>query len=278
MRWIIENFTGDNGYEDLIAEVRKQGYDCDVLDITNHFDLKVNPKDECVVFQGSIQLAAKLKAELDTCYPVAWNTMDNYLCTKYYPKLGKYLFNDTYVMIPACELERQKWDFYRWLGKEAMLFVRPDCGDKSFKGGLIDLQDFDKEWERNYNYGMSRDEIVIVSSPKNMLGEWRFICTDEKEIIACSSYMFHGQRTYVPSAPQGATDLVKEILEVGYYPDRVFTVDIVMDNDENFWLMELNSFSSAGTYGCKKEPIVRRVSEIAQDDWNSRLDSNKKID
>ena len=37
--WIIENFAGDNGYEDLIAEVRKQGMTCHVLDITNHFDL-----------------------------------------------------------------------------------------------------------------------------------------------------------------------------------------------------------------------------------------------
>ena len=62
--WIVENFAGDNGYEDLIAEVRKQGMTCHVLDITNHFDLNQKVvKDlagDVVVFQGSIQMFRKL--------------------------------------------------------------------------------------------------------------------------------------------------------------------------------------------------------------------------
>jgi hypothetical protein len=64
--------------------------------------------------------------------------------------------------------------------------------------------------------------------------------------------------------------LCEQILNVGWYPDPVFTVDICEDSDQNYWLMEINSFTSAGTYAAKKEPIVRRVSEIALEQWKNK--------
>ena len=82
-----------------------------------------------------------------------------------------------------------------------------------------------------------------------------------------SSYRYQGLLTRIPSAPHGATEKCKELLEVGYYPDNVFCIDIAQDNDGNFWMMELTSFSSAGLYATKKEPIVNRVSEIAMEDY-----------
>ena len=109
--------------------------------------------------------------------------------------------------------------------------------------------------------------MLIISTPKNIIGEWRYIVTDKKEILGCSSYMYHGNRTYVPNAPPKATKLVNEILENGWYPDPVFTVDICEDNDGNHWLMEMNSFTSAGTYAASKTPIVKRISEIAFKEW-----------
>ena len=93
--WLIENFTGDNGYEELIAEVKRQGMPCHVLDISNHFDLKPNliQPNDCVVFQGSIQLFRKLKVELPA-FPIGWMTDNNYLCSQYYRHFQKFLFNN----------------------------------------------------------------------------------------------------------------------------------------------------------------------------------------
>ena len=45
-------------------------------------------------------------------------------------------------------------------------------------------------------------------------------------------------------------------------------IDVCETNEGNFYLLELNSFSSAGLYACKKELIVKRVSEIALEDYN----------
>jgi hypothetical protein len=268
--WLIENFTGDNGYEELIAEVRNQGMTCHVLDITNHFDLKPNliKSGECVVFQGSIQLFRKLKKEL-LAYPIGWMTDENYHCSDYYGHFQKFLFNDKHVMATVANVKANKWFFYSTFGKEAMIYIRPNGGDKSFTGQLLDLEDFDRFWNDMRN-GSKDSDLIIVSSPKNITGEWRFICTNKKEILGVSLYKYQDQRTYIPSAPEKATNLVKEILEVGYYPDPIFTIDICEDGDGNYWMMEMNSFTNAGTYAAKKEPIVKRVSEIAEEEWLAR--------
>lgn len=267
-KWLIENFTGDNGYEDLIAEVRNQGMECVVLNITNHFELKpgrIEP-GECVVFQGSIQLFKKCRTELGA-YPIWWMTDENYLCSRYYPHFQRFLFNDIHVFCTVEGLIANKWRIYSSFGKEATIFVRPDGGDKTFTGQILDLQDFDKFWNNAIACNAKKGDLVVVSTPKTIRGEWRFICTSDKDILGTSLYQYNGQRTYVPSAPEKATALVKEILAVGWYPDPVFTVDICEDTDGNYWLMEMNSFTSAGTYAAPKGPIVKKVSEIAEAQW-----------
>ena len=273
--WIIENFTGDNGYEELIEEDKNQGHKVIVLNITNHFELNPNliEQNGCVIFQGSIQLFRKLKTEL-TLTPLGWMTDQNYLCSRYYPHFQKFLFNDRHVFTTVAGLKHNKWWFYSSFGKEAIIYVRPDGGDKTFTGQLLDLQDFDKFWNNKVVCNVSDEDLVIVSTPKNVIGEWRFIVTDQKEILGTSLYNYQGQRTYVPSAPEKATALCKQILDVGWHPDPVFTIDICEDSDQNYWLMEINSFTSAGTYAAPKVSIVKRVSEIALKEWK---DHNQNI-
>jgi hypothetical protein len=263
-KWLIEDFTQDSWYRDLIKEVKKQGMECVVLDISNHFELKPGliKDNDCVVFQGSIQLFRKLKKELPA-YPLGWMTDENYLCSKYYGYVQQYLFNDKHVFTTLANLKQNKWWFYGIFGKEALIYVRPDNGGKTFTGQLLDLQDFDKFFEDDTRCDCKPTDLIVVSTPKNIRGEWRFVCMSNKEILGSSLYKYNDQRTYVPSAPEKATKLVKEILEIGWYPDPVFTVDVCEDNDGNYWLMEFNSFTSAGTYAVPKGPIVKRVSDLA---------------
>ena len=270
--WLIEDFTQDSWYRDLIKEVKKQGMECVVLDITNHFDLKPGliKDNDCVVFQGSIQLFRKLKKELPA-YPLGWMTDHNYLCSQYYRHFHKYLFNNKHCFSTVSALKDNKWFFYAAFGKEALIYVRPNGGDKAFTGQLLDLKDFDAFWEDDVKCNAKEVDLVVVSTPKNSRGEWRYICTSKKEIIGTSLYRYQGQQTYIPSAPEKATALCKEILELGWYPDPVFTIDIVEDMDGNYWLLEINSFTAAGPYAAKKDLIVKRVSEIAVEEYGRRM-------
>lgn len=272
-KWLIENFLEhESWYRDLAKEVKKQGMECIVLDITNHFDLKPGliGNNECVVFQGSIQLFRKLKKELTGAMPLGWMTDPHYLCSGYYPRFQKYLFNDRHVFTTVANLIHNKFWFYGQFGKEAVIYVRPDAGDKAFSGRLLDLQDFDKFWENDTLSNCQPDSMLVVSTPKNIVGEWRFICTKQNEIIGVSTYRYQGQSTYIPSAPENATKLCNTILELGWYPDPVFTIDICEDSDGNYWLLEINSFTSAGTYAAKKDLLVKRVSEIAVEEYNTQ--------
>lgn len=259
MKWIIENLTKEPSYLELSEAAKELGFD--VQDIRGDFNKSdiAHYYNEQVLFSGCIEMSKLIGAQLreQDCYPATYATFENYLCTAYYPHFGEYLFNDNYVMVPLSELKRRLYFFYGIFGKEGLLFMRPDNGDKPFKAGLFDIQEFDREYEQLTDY---KDELVIISSPKNIRGEWRFLVTDRKEILAVSSYRFQGLLTKVPSAPPEATKLCKQILEVGYYPDGVFCIDIAQDNDGNCWLLELTSFSSAGLYAMEKRKVVEGIA------------------
>lgn len=184
-----------------------------------------------------------------------WSNFKNYLCSTYYPQVQELLFNDKYAFIPFKELGRRKWDLYAWLGKEAYVFIRPDSGEKDFPAELVDLKHIDK-LVNNYDY----EGLAVVSTPKNSIGEWRFVVKNGK-IITYSSYKYQGVLTAIPSAPTGAVDLVQKVIDKGIEPDKIFCVDVVQDMAGDFWVMELTSFSSAGLYACDTQKIADILNE-----------------
>lgn len=274
--WIIENFVKEESFKELEAAVEAAGYPLHVIrgDYARA-DLSVY-KNQCTLFNGSIEMCKMVHADLLAagCGPNIYCNWKNYLCSSYYPIFADHVFNDNYVLIPFIELKRRLYTFYGMFGRSGMLFVRPDSGDKTFKAELLDIQDFPRFYEDLEQY---HNDLILVSTPKNIIGEWRFVCTRYKEILAVSSYRYQGVLTRIPSAPIGATEKCKEILEVGYYPDSVFCIDIAQDAAGDFWMMELTSFSSAGLYATKKAPIVQRVSEIAWEDYEKNY-INEKFD
>src|SRR3990167_2211495 len=201
----------------------------------------------------------KNRLECKSCYPICFNTWENYLCSKYYSHYGGFMFNDRYMMMSLAEIARNKFFVYGNLGKEALVFIRPDSGEKTFQAQLLDLMDVDRFVEKNADI---KHDLVLVNSPKKIVGEWRFVVTG-KEIISFSTYKFQDQITKIPGAPSGAVDKCREILNnVSYVPDPVFCIDICESADHEYYLLELTSFSSCGLYAMDKNNIVQKVSEI----------------
>lgn len=230
-------------------------------EISKHFNkpFKVTDADgsipETGVFLGSIAMNRWIQENRPKVK--TWNTEGEYSCSNYYPIIGDLLFNERYLFVPFKELGRRKWDIYSWLGKEAVVFIRPDSGDKDTPAELVDIQDIDKH-VNNYDY----EGLAVVSSPKDSIGEWRFVVKG-KDIRAVSSYKYQGLLTKVPSAPPGAHELVKNVLNIGWAPDEIFCVDVVQDMAGDFWVMEITSFSSAGLYACDPQKIADLIKESA---------------
>jgi hypothetical protein len=274
VKWIIENFADSEDYNSLIKAVRDSDRYCFVIGKNNHFDFDPSgfEENDCVIVQGSIQMTKNIGERLPKgCYPIAYNSWYNYLCSTYYPHFQSFLFNDLYEITTVKNLKENKFDFYRKFGREAMMFIRPNSGEKTFQAQLVDIQDFDKFWENGISGGSNSDESdsVVVSTPKKINGEYRIVCSKYGggEIIAASTYQYQGKKTLIPSVPPKALEKCKEILSVGWYPDSIFCVDIAEDGDGNFWLLELTPFSSAGLYATDKTSVVKKVNEIVEKEY-----------
>lgn len=263
MKFIIENLTKEPSWLELSKAAKELGHE--VQDIRGDYKRAdiAHYKNEPVILFASIEMNNLMRPQLveQGCADGILSTFDNYLCQKFYPYFGDVLFNDNYVMAPLSEINRRKYFFYGLFGREANIFIRPDSGEKTFKASLVDLQDFDSFYSQLEE---CHNDLTIVSSPKNLIGEWRFLCNDKKEILALSSYRYQGLLTRVPSAPPKAHDFVKKILDIGYFPDRVFCVDVAQAADGEFYLMELTSCSSAGLYCMDMKKVINGIVKTLQ--------------
>ena len=96
VHWLIENFERDGSISELAEEVKRQGFPRKVTEYVpfsggDYSDIW--PKEACVVFQGSIQLARQLQRE-KPWIPGVIATWRNYLCQVYYAHWGAFLLNN----------------------------------------------------------------------------------------------------------------------------------------------------------------------------------------
>jgi hypothetical protein len=114
-KWLIEDFEADSSFDNFAEEVKRQGMECEVITYlpfqSGSYD--VYGDEDCVMVQGSINLVQQLQKE-KKWIPGAWLTPKAFECTTYYAHLGKYLFNDRYVILPRAEVARRM----NWLLKE----------------------------------------------------------------------------------------------------------------------------------------------------------------
>jgi len=253
--WIIENLVKEKSYLELAEAVSRSGHD--LLQLNGDYDpslLATYQNRDNVLVVASIQMNQLIRETLPNAK--LFSTRKNYLCSHYYPRLGQFLFNDQYVMLPLAEMVRQKNIVYSWIGKENCVFIRPDDGNKTFAGQILEFDDVDAFQQINmpYNY-----DLAVVSTPKNVMGEWRFVVNRFGKILAQSCYRYRGLKNLSPTAPEEAVQVVKKILETGFYPDDIFCIDIAEGADHNYYLLELTAFSSAGLYGADKDAVVSGV-------------------
>lgn len=269
VNWVIEKYKDSYDVDSLITDVKLKNMPCHIIDKKCNFSYNhISLNDKCVVVYGSIRLTNKIKSHFPTCSPVTWTNDEDFKCNNYFTLYRQYLFNDHYEILTVKQIKDNKWDIYDKYSKEAMIFIRPNDGDKKFTGQLLDLQDFDRFWNNCIVCNAEDNDLVIVSTPKNIKSEFRYIVSNERDIISYSCYQYQGKQTTVFGAPKEATELVKKLLEFNTFPAKVYVMDIAQDSDNNFWLLELNSFNNSGLYAAKTNDIVDKVSKIALKEYN----------
>lgn len=266
-KWFIEHFDDHNGTHRLRAEVLRQGYEVEYMEYlplqSGSYD--VFGEGDCIITQSSINLAQQIMKDKPKWVPGPWLTAENYKCTHYYPRLGPFLFNDPYIVMPRGDVPRHLNLLNSWLGKDDCLFIRPDSALKPFTAKVFKMDLFEKDWEWVKEF-TDPESLIVISSPKNILGEWRFVVAGT-QIVTSSQYQLNKKFDMAPSYPEEAKTLAEAVAQV-YQPDPMFVIDICLGADQKFYLLELGAFSVAGLYACDMEKIVKAAAEVAEKEWN----------
>jgi len=266
VKWLLEPDAFPDDHTKMTKALEAQGIEYKCLPSATHVEdefYELFDPNDCVVFSGSLGFGKQFRKNAKWI-PGVYYDKNNYKCTNYYPALGKDLVHYNYCMMPFGELIRQQDYLYQNFSRNRDIFVRPNRGDKIFSGKVVNKADFLKDMELFSFYDVDPSELVIVSQPSEIKGEWRFVVVGDK-VVAGSQYAAHGCVGCSEEYPQEAFDLAQKIAGI-YQPDRVFVVDICKCL-AGYKLMEVGCFSCAGLYDCNRHHIVEAVSEEALKEW-----------
>jgi hypothetical protein len=272
--WLIDADMFEGYREELASCIRAQGHDVKLVrapsppyrwEDAGCFYRNTFGKDACVVAHGDIELATRIIRER-LWIPGGFGTIENYFCSRYFCHLGKYLLNGNYVMLPFAELSRCREFLLDFIGVDGKLFVRPDSPLKLFTGQVASRERFDADLEFMNFYEFPANSIVVVSAPKVIEKEWRFIVADKQVVTGCQ-YKSGGAMLMATGYDDGAYGLAKEIASGPFEPDAVWVMDICRTREDGFFLLEIGGFSFADLYACDKPRLVKAVSASALRLW-----------
>jgi len=270
VKWLIEEHK-DLDNKDLIPELKKQGIEYKTVKYIpfEGGNYNVFPEKDCVIVYSTLNLAKQIQRNKQWI-PGVYCNFNNFKCSTYYSHWGGFLLNQDYTMMPLLDFVRHKDAVYDRFGVDDCVFMRPNSGAKTFNGAVFPKEEIDKEIDTIKCYaGKDLDQIlVIISTPKKIDCEWRVVVASRK-VIALSQYKKDGKLDLGDDGHHGyfAMTQAQEIAKHKWQPDRVYTLDICLNNGVHS-LLEANSFSCSGLYRCNYKAIVQMVSLEAIREWN----------
>lgn len=279
--WIIEDFLQDRSVKYLVDEIKAQGMEAVIWDVKSFMDMhqeiekehRKYPGERCIIFVGSIGMVQNIQ-RYAKWVPGTWSNFKELECKNYYTYLGEYLFNEDHAFLPVGEFKRKiQWCFDTF-GSEDTIFIRPDASSKSFSGQQLHKErlDIDLQWIVDPMFS-KREDLIVISSPKNIEKEFRFIVAD-REVITGSLYKIRGVVIQHPEVDPGALELAQKVAKIPYTMDRMTVVDICMTPEGKYYLLEVGGFSCAGLYSCDRALIVKHASRIALEEFNDFQEQN----
>lgn len=259
--WVIERHIFEEKEElALIEEVKKQGGEVKLIDplSKDNFDYETSYwlEDRPVVFRGSLNIAEKAKHQ--AWYPGVICHPKNFNCSTYYTYWGKWMLNKEYNLMPIAELRRIAESSFI----NQTYFIKPDFGMKPFTGKVFNL--FDLSLLKH----IEPETLVLIAPVKLITKEWRFVVCNNKVIYGCQ-YSKNKKCVNNPDNYANAlTWLSNKLNNIKWQPDSIYTID-VCESEEEFEILELNSFSCSALYSCDLSKVVEAANKIAIKEWNN---------
>jgi hypothetical protein len=267
--WVVEANVEGLPSAALQEAIRRQGMAVHVVKPFLHapfpgdlLGAEMVPLDACVVFTGTLTLMRYLQSNR-RWIPGGWCNFKNLACSVYYAYFGSFLLNRNYALLPITEALRQRERLDASLGRDGMLFVRPDAVDKSFAGKLVDAGSFEALLRPRTS---DPTTMVLVAKPQEIQREWRLFVA-HSEVITGSLYRVEGQTHLAPGVPAEVRQFAGQVLSATpWRPDPLFVMD-VCETSEGLRIVELNSFSCSGPCHGDLDAYVSAASRFAALHW-----------
>ena len=262
--WLIESGVFGESSDAIKSEIRAQGMAFEVVHarpFLNGIIPTVSGRpledDACVIFWGSPPLMHHIRL-IRSWRPGGWCNFDRLNCAEYYPHLRQRLINGNCAIDSIDQMLENASELFARYSKNDEVFVRPCTLEKVFTGQLVDIESFQSLLERARYAGCE----ILVAAPADISYEWRLVVRAGKP-IAASQYRVNGEIEIRAGCPSEVISYLDEIWSsLEWIPDEFFVVDVCKSGD-NFYVVELNSFSCSGWYACDPAPIVASASESA---------------
>ncbi len=279
VKWLIENFEADNKIHKLIAEIKSRNQPLEIIDYYNYYlrgqiksdDGTVTTSsfadDDCVIFQGSIQLALWIKQN-KPWVPGIWLDPHKFKCSTYYSYLGQFLFNQDYEFTTVGEYKRNFEQYYKYFSVDNCIFIRPDTGLKSFTGQIFKRERHDTDW-KYFDQTTKPEDLIIISSPKTIKAEYRLVVA-KGNIVASSQYQREGKREQLPGCPVAVARMgmaISSVIDSDLKVGPMYVVDIAVTHDDIPRLMEINCFNCSGMYEADKKAIIDAANQLAWEEY-----------
>jgi len=257
LRWLIETDVFPETAARVTAALDRRGIAHHRYhDAMRRSDLP--PADAPVIFWGSLGAAyAERVARAYT--PGAIGDAAPFHCSAYYPALRAHLANADAMFTTVRALVSDPGTVLAPIGSPARVFVRPDSPLKPFSGRVIATAALDRR-ALDHGYYYEDEELpIVVSTPKHVTREWRFVIAGTQVIAGCEYLAARtGAGVEVPAA---AAALAAEVAAGPMGPAPLYVLD-VGEVDGSLRAMELNPFSGADFYDCDADAIVEAASAV----------------
>lgn len=273
-KWLLDEYMIKTSYHDDIRLIlSKMGLEYHVEKYIPHSEKSETipyTKADCVVLYGSINFVRQqIKNNIFT--PGAYLEEKSMKCLGYMPFIDEpdLLANSNHVFTTFTDLIRRKNFFYDIFNTN-MIFIRPNCGLKTFTGLPLHLDDFDREINslRKLTAVMD-DTLILVSSGKRILQEYRFFIVN-REVVTGSQYKYKDKLSVKAGYSMEAYEVALKMAANKWQPDIAYACDVGIVNGVPK-IIELNSFSCAGFYGCDIEKLIQAIDHVAVLEYNGDM-------
>lgn len=255
LRWIIQDKVFGQETNNLVKYI-----DPKQLDLVSDFSkIKSIDLSEYRIVRGSTKFVQDYYckfAEYDYALGLCLD-INVYDCSKYYQKVNG-LLNHRCIFMPWGMLKKEFiQELIFWTFDHCKFFIRPNSGRKIFTGTTITQKWFAKELDiiagLPSTSGLNDETMCVVADFQTIKAEARFLMC-ENQVIDFSVYSGGFNNKTAKSA-------IKLAESNNYYPDKLYTIDICVNELDDLYILEYNSFVSAGLYDMDPAKIIKAVEE-----------------